>query len=82
MEHALNGDRIRVGDEADAVIAHAETKLFGVAFEFLNIAFAGLGKALKRGKDAHGGGNIAPPDIGAGLFGEGDLLHAPLFLFF
>jgi hypothetical protein len=33
--------------EADAVVADAEPKLFGVALQLLDVAFAGLGEAME-----------------------------------
>jgi hypothetical protein len=51
--------------EADAVVADAEAKLFGVALELLDVALAGLGEAVESGENPHGVGAVDAADIGA-----------------
>ena len=62
--------------EADAVVADAEPKLFGVALQLLDVALAGLGEAVERGENPHGVGAVDAPDIGAGRGRPVDQLHA------
>ena len=44
MKNALDDDGLGIHDEADAVIANAETEFSGIAVEFFDVAFAGLGQ--------------------------------------
>jgi hypothetical protein len=62
--------------EAEAVIADAEAQLSGLSLKLLDVALAGLGEAMERGEDAHGGVAVETADVGAGTLGPGDFLHA------
>jgi hypothetical protein len=66
---------LRFFGEADAVVADAEAKLFGVALQLLDVAFSGLGEAVEGGENAHGGGAVDAADIGAGRGRPVDQLH-------
>src|SRR5947209_16944058 len=50
--------------EADAVVADAETQLGGLPLELFDIALVGLGEAMERFEDAHGGVAVETADIG------------------
>ena len=50
--------------KAHAVVANAKAQLAGLPFEFLDVALASLGEAMKHGEDARGslGGGGGRPD--------------------
>jgi len=62
--------------EADAVIADAEAEFAEVSLQFPDVALAGAGKAIQRGKDAHGGFAVDAAHIGICSRREDDLFHA------
>ena len=61
--------------ESDAIIADAEPQFAGIALQLLDIAFAGLGKAVESRQDPHRSVAVDPPDIGSGRIGKDNLLH-------
>ena len=65
----------RVLDEADAIVADAQTQIVGVAFELLDVALAGAGEAVQRGENAHGGVAVDAAYVGTRGWGEDDLFH-------
>jgi hypothetical protein len=66
VQDGVNVERAgRVFDEADAVVANAQSQLASVAFELLDVALAGAGEAIQCGEDAHGAVAVDAAHIGA-----------------
>lgn len=75
----MNAEALAFLRQANAPIADTERHFCRLTLQSLNVALAGLGKALKGGEHAHGYGAVKAADCGAGLFGPRNSLHGSVF---
>jgi hypothetical protein len=77
MADAANLNDVVFGqDEKEPVIAHPQSQLFHVTLKSLDIPRARFRESMQRVQNTHGSGPMQTADVGLGLLGPGDPLHA------